>query len=254
MSMRGFLGIILLFAFATLTAGTQSPDDPKAFWERVIAAKGGRERLHAVTTLVVSVDGRQARAMDSGRPVGEIHNTYVHQLPDRFWLWEDTRPSRRTAFSVAVFNALNRTTWFASAGGAAVEQRYFESQLINVVQRDELTYLLETRFIQPTPAKLSMEPDGKTAVIEVHAPGFAKVTHRVDLKTYLPVESTVYFETFSHVLRIQSYTTIDGLKMPSRISGQDVSFTINPQIDPKLFDTPPDGVTHRDAWKKYLLK
>ena len=39
-----------------------------------------------------------------------------------------------------------------------------------------------------------------------------------------------------------------------RLRWTNIQFLINPDVDPKLFETPPSGVTQADAWKKFLRK
>lgn len=262
-----YLSVLLCGAFAAISSGLgQAPVDPMDFWEKMVAAKGGRQRLHAISGLVVNRDGQQSAPIDPGRPRGEIHETVVYQFPDRFWNWRDTRPSRQNAYSVSVSNGASRVAWFASGGGASKQHEYYEEDLVAIIHRDQIAYLLETRFVRPVPVSVSITKPG-VASVEATAPGFASIRFTVNTNTYLPIDcitsAWVKLPTTKkqvagtpHVIRIESYGAIDGLQLPSRLRGEvrNVSFAINPAVDQRLFETPPDYVSHRDEWKKYLRK
>jgi hypothetical protein len=259
--MRACFMFVWLVVSATVATHSQTTNDAKTFWDKMVDAKGGRERLRSISGLVLNINGRQEGTMDRGRQVGEIHNTFVYQFPDRYWFWEDTRPSRHNAFSVTVFNALSRRLWFSAGGVDAIEQVFSDSRTISILQRDQLMYLLESRFVQPEPKSLSFIDNGRIALVEASAPGFASIKYKVDTTTYLPVECAISWwlqqaASATHVMTIEGYAVVDGLKMPSRVRGQggELSFIINPKLDPRLFEEPPSAVTQRDAWKKYLVK
>ena len=100
--------------------------------------------------------------------------------------------------------------------------------------------------------------------MDVRADGFALVSYVIDTQTSLPLQVTLDAllshpqlppgRTYRSTYTLDGVVTVDGLRMPRRVDGEDVRFTINPDIDPQLFETPPDGVTSRDAWKKFLRK
>ena len=257
------LTTILSLATFVLAPGSRSPEDAASFWERMIAAKGGRERLQNVSSLVVNADGRQRRPVDPDRLRGQVHETMVYQFPDRYWNWEDTRPSRQDAFSATVFNAGTRQWWFSYGGRASIPQRWAPGNVVRVLQTDQVWYLLETRFVRPKPVKLTVDEAKRVGLLSATLPGFAEISYSVDLATYLVKECRLSWETAApgnqprpteaEVMVFEKYDQVDGLMMPVLVRGErsDLSYIVNPDIDPRLFETPPDGVNNRDAWKKY---
>ena len=126
-------------------------------------------------------------------------------------------------------------------------------------------YLLESALIRPELMRASSGKGG--IVLEGSAEGFASLMYVIDPKTYLPTSVTVVPPAVVVPEKpapvpgapvqyaIQSYAVVDGIQMPRVIKGVGtLSFLINPELDPSLFETPPDGVTSRDAWRKYLRR
>ena len=259
--MHRTIAAVLLGAVGALISPTPGQVDPQIVWERVIRAKGGREKLHAVSTLAWSIDGPKLNSAPD--VIGAERLEFVEAYPDRYWLWMDYRPGSM-GFHAEVWNAQKRF-WFQSNRGGKAHSIPWSSAAEWARRRDRtkhgLVFLLETSFVAPTLTKARTE--GDSIYLEGTAPQFISVTYTIDTATYLPRRIAVTPEaapewgplppalTTEYVIR--RYSAIDGIQMPTVIDGYgEVRFTINPAVDQKLFETPPDGVTSRDEWKKYL--
>ena len=261
---------VTFIVFAAIFSGLSQTegDNVTLTWERVVAAKGGRSRLHAVHTLVIRTnDLAPGGDQRFRRAVGTVQYEFVRAFPDRSWTWEDYRPGQM-GFAAEVFNISRRLNWESRRGGKAVPLRWSDSSeraLRSRLLEDQLIYLLETRFAKPTLRKTWR--DGDTVMIEGEAPGLQRLIYVIDGRSMLPRSITLtpapvalpdkpgLHPVPSESYEFDRYTSVDGIQMPSQVKGLgEVSFTVNPDIDPKLFETPPDGVTSRDEWRKYLKK
>jgi len=246
------VALILAGCSAALTAPRQVVD-AASVWDRMLAAKGGREKLHAVHTLVVST--RDPLAGFSRRDVaGGLKYEIVAAFPDRFWWWSDYRPGK-LGFDVQVWNRTARWWWATSNGRAAGQPewgpRLESDRRLEVLQ---LAYLLETQFVQPRLLR-AFEISGKAGrrvVVEAATPSTSRVRYTVDPTTYLP--ESVEIGTEGTAYQFSSWVNVDGIRMPQQDGKIALHFLINPNVDPKLFETPPDNVTSADAWKTFLRK
>jgi CubicO group peptidase (beta-lactamase class C family) len=57
-----------------------------------------------------------------------------------------------------------------------------------------------------------------------------------------------------YIYSFDGWSTVGGIQMLPRDGTTTLHFLINPDVDPKLFETAPDNVTREDAWKKFLRK
>ena len=234
------------------------PISADRLWDSMIAAKGGRPRLHAVRTLVFTAS---LPTPSSRQPRAEERQEYcfVFELPHRSWKWADYRPGR-LGFGVNSFD-LSTGKYWASQNGRVPEGVPVDRQLKLRFERDleqlQLLYFLETSYLRPRVLGVSTGQDG-TAMLDVQTPAVERVRYAVDLDTHLPRAATL-----THVLAsgarsevawsFDGVTDVDGLKMPRRVRGLgDVTFLINPRIDRRIFDQPMDAVTSGDACKQWV--
>lgn len=251
-----FAGAVLL-STASLSAGVQKPQpqdrelDAREVWERVIAAKGGREKLRAIHTIAWSGD-HPSTQLDRG----SRHVEVVEAFPDRQWMWENLVGS--VGIGVTVWN-LERRVRFDAWDGRRARMSWPENDLgLTSVREHRLMFLLESRYVSPSPQRAI---ERGNAIHLTATAGDLEAGYEIDRNTWLPSVAIVRKRgggvvfvrpgqqaQFRHELK--EYRSIDGIQMPSHVSsyGQ-MKFEFNPNIDPALFETAPDGVTDRSSWR-----
>lgn len=246
-------------------------------WEQTICAKGGREKLHAVRSLVVS---SRSKYLEGPEDIRGDHTESLFVLPDKLWQWVDSRPGA-FGLNISVLDFARPIGWELSdrwrsalrittkpdappnPGSPAyipnadsqfrfIKQRFLEEQLI---------YLMETKFLKPTLVgarrlKLgSRELDVIEGSLERE-----RVEFYLDPKSHLPLR--IAFITrlesgrdYVDVIRLSDYEDVDGIQMPQRVSwGTDednrTSYRINVDYDPAIFERPPRIDMGLEAWKR----
>ena len=238
----------------------QASASPQEFWESMLTAKGGRVRLQSVQALVFQSSTRYP-AWSRSDVVPGTQYEFVAQFPDRCWVWGDFRPGSM-GFSIAAWELSSGTHWLARNGMPA--RRFavtpdLARSLRRRLEELQVLYLLETKFLRPTIVSLVRHQDSPTAVLTVQTPEYSKVEYTVEVATRLPlaVRLTPRLPDGDGVpkhLFFEGDQDVSGVRMPRRVEGMgDVTFIVNPRIDPRLFTTAPDGVASRDAWRKWLL-
>ena len=151
----------------------------------------------------------------------------------------------------------------ARPGGGAV--RLHESSLGGgavVLEEAQLFYLLETRWVKPTPVSVSKgEVRGRRADVVRTILGDRTVDFYLDRETRLPLrvalisrlDGKVYqYKTFSE------YADVGGIQVPLvvRLDGGGklpTSFQFNVEYDRRIFEEPPSALAASDAWRAKLL-
>src|SRR5437870_3819397 len=128
-----------------------STQEAERLWELAIAAKGGRERLYAVQSLLVS-SGYRYKSKILGREVKtRFEDFYV--FPNKAWQWSDERP---TVFGLFVkMRNYDRNLNYLSYPNDPKSPRRLELAPSATSDRDiakaQLFYLMETRWQKPQP-------------------------------------------------------------------------------------------------------
>ena len=254
------LGVLFICAamLGTVSAQKNSLLSAEDVWNRAVAAKGGHERLRAIHTLVWSSDYSSWTSLW----FGGVHYEFVESYPDRVWLWEDHRP-HTLGFGAQVWNGGKRLDWAARKGGAAIAVPWSEEAARFVSRRTlqhQLLFLLESSVFRPVPRAVVRTSSGP--VLEFTLPGFTSVKVTLDETTSLP-KLLVFVPDFGpngppaseQTFTIEGYVDVDGIKMPKRVRELgDMRFVFNPNLNPALFESPPDNVFQRDHWKTFLVK
>jgi hypothetical protein len=267
----------IVVAFAVFASGfglqgqelTSERHAAVAAWNRMVAAKGGRERLHTVKTFRV-VERETPSVFDTRPHLVDRHTETVVDMPDRLWEWRDSRPNAKPpntpeyGFGARILNTSECLGWTSSNGGLArfVRAQQCEYGARTVISELILVYLLESADFQPTPLRVSQAGRNRVA-LEVEARGFNRVTYLVDTKTNLPVQLVVEHliqrtwdgsndivkSDWPRVYRLGSYRAASGVMVPTQVGRKRVTFEVNPSLDARLFTTLPDGVSDATAWR-----
>jgi hypothetical protein len=258
----------LLIHGKDLRSQTPADTDAATAWNRMVAAKGGRERLHSVQTFRATLREKVGRFTRYPGLISK-HTEKIFALPDKLWEWYDFRPEPIPTnkpgydFDARLKNTTECWEWSSTNGGRARFHSYTADCFVQRDYREQLLlYVLETRDFQPVPVRVTSSGRNRERV-EVRVPDFDSVSYLVDTKTSLPLELLVvplvkrtwdgsndivkgvpFLHTFG------PFREVSGIMMPTKVDGADVTSEINLAVDPKLFTTPPDGVADADAWRE----
>jgi hypothetical protein len=245
--------------------GIQVPAEPTperveatALWEKVIAAKGGRERLYKVANIVQS-----SRLTSKGSP--EMSQA-LYVFPNRAWIWQDAgRHFGGANVSIYDFdNMLVRFRWANETFARHWVPKLVERKPLDDVQAIDL---LETPWMHLRPVRAWSAKRGRDPMfIEckfTYADVPADVVFALDPRTLLPQRSVITFpalaldKTLQKSLEFLDYTDIDGIKMPTRIRHMEpikfeekVEYQFNVAYRADLFDTTPETEKGADGWRK----
>ena len=262
--------VLLAIAGAVLVAGCLSPsqvnasagvavsDDETAtkareLWEKVLEAKGGRERLRKITNLYVVADQGQG-----------YRQSTLNVFPDyRFdFAYEPVEENT----SIEVSNAKKGIVWWQIHGNAAKPRKY-EAEDVYRNLHAQVIYLLVTSDIDPVPLRLRKEWLGlkRVDVIEVEAQGW-RVDYYIDPKTHLPLRVVLpnglkahERGDMNHVITLDDYAAVDGVMMPHKATHtyttnpekleDRLKFEINAAYDPQVFEVAPTRRTNGESWR-----
>jgi hypothetical protein len=227
----------------------QTPCDAVQAWEKLIEAKGGREKLEGIRTFYFRERGSAGR---------DIRTLYA--MPRLFWQWDD---SHTPMFGVTVSQAdLDRGTTaslnVSSQFKPVLEKSTMPTKLVGVDDR-LAAYLIETKWLKPVPVgcKIGEEKQGTVVLLEAEAQG-ARLVYHLDATTYLPLRLSVPEGSLTWEHYLEDYQRVGGIMLPSRrreIFGSlvpvnlTVSYEINPAYDSELWKRDPSVEAGPDAWR-----
>ena len=215
--------------------------EARQIWEQAIAAKGGRERLQAVLNMVISTQ------------TDHIRREEVCVFPDKFWSWDDYRPSV-LGLTVEMYDYGRGKSYMVTNGqqneppAITKDSLGRKSLIIN-----QLDYLLETQWLKPTPISSTSAQIGshKVDVVQTTVEN-QRVDFAFDQKTHLLVNVKYYDIPREHTF--WEYDEIDGLKMPTAVqySGgpkYKAAIKLNVDYDQSIFLKPPAIRAGPLVWK-----
>jgi len=213
-------------------------------WEALIRAKGGRERLHSVTNMIIEEPG--------------VTDLYV--FPNSQWHFAPF--SDKWGKPIPALSVWAGSLWYVcNAGGIVSAETYDNSNRDDVY---EATYLLETKWTKPELLRVERIRKDKNQldVIETKV-GEKRVDFVFESEELLVYEVWWYYKgVVSQKYRFSDYTEINGIKVPRKIAWSlndfkfkglddpgDLKIMLNVDYDPEIF-THPTKATTADAWKR----
>ena len=254
---------VLLLAAVLVMGQTREPDAVRQVWERMIEAKGGRDRLLEVDSLLMVWPRR-----------GDPDRLWYHDLyvfPNRSWRWADHRPDDVFGLHLDVWdgngrwitdgwpsdNYRIRTVWTTPHGA---EQ--------HALIRAQTVYLLESRWLRPELLGLETGRIGfrRYDVITANVGG-NRLQYYVDRETSLVRRVQVpegsesdIFDIFRDgaVWDLEDYVSVDGIMMPSRVEWDQSGtkntyhweYSFNVDYDPEAFSRRPALEDGPEGWKR----
>lgn len=267
------LGIFLLCCLAaslwltpwTIGAPEQVEHDSSALarelWEQALEAKGGRERLHAVSSIHKSL-----RSLRKALTKRTHHELYV--FPNKYWGWHDERGSRYFGLSMTMYNQDRKLYFGAREGKEIYRSRDPIVPGRQRLQEVQLVHLMESRWLKPTPVRVWTEGRGsrKVDVVETRVDDM-QVEYYLDRESHLPVRVRYEMrirkggkEEWLYEFRIKEYMEVDGIKLGRRVDAKHIfpgwfvkkeyDWELNVDYDPCIFEGPPRIEDGPDGWRR----
>jgi hypothetical protein len=230
--------------------------EARRIWEQAIAAKGGRERLHAVQNLVISTVGNYATS--SGK-TNTVRTEAFFVFPNKIWIWSDYRPDV-LGLTVEMLNFDSNTRYFINSDNpppmplSIPNNEKSEARIYGL-----LSYLPETEWLKPILVRASTSKIGRHSVDVVQTTvGDKRVDFAFDRETHLPIRVSYYHARGDkYVLdvaeNLSDYTKVNGIKVPQRreVDGSvdRISIQINVPYNEDIFTKPPSIAAGPEAWK-----
>ena len=225
-------------------ATSATRDHAQALWEQAIKAKGGRERLCAVESVVVMWYGR---GLFTGR---RLRGVVLYAFPDRLWWWWDQRPTK-LGTDVRSYDAARRPN---------------PEDSLDLLS-EQLQDFMETRWLKPEPLWVERATvRGKSAdMIHTREGDEYLADFYIDPETHLPERVVVFARSRReenlgdfyrcHEARLDDYAPIQGIQMPRMValwsSGLSPAvYQINVRYDREVFERKPRFEDGPFAWEE----
>ena len=254
---RSAFVFLFLLVVAASTMGRsidQSEDQTNArlLWEKAISAKGGRDQLHNVRSLVMSYEETVRNFLGIVVHRGTVERLYV--FPDKRWEWDDGLPPpfRLTVRSLDIEHDV-RCYFYEGASAPKCKRATDSPEAEESLTQFQYLYLLETKWVKPIPFDVSVERIGLKKVNVVHTRFSDKrINYWLDRKTHLPIRVALFYGTGDKprlTVDFSEYAPVAGIQMPQRQNRGRISFEINPDYDNQIFRSlsPPAGPK---AWRR----
>lgn len=228
-------------------------------WEQAIAAKGGRNRLHAIRNMVISSHGRYKAYL---LKENQFRQETLYLFPDKYWAWDDYRPDI-FGLRVSMYNLETNMKYVISDGEPTClpepitdKERGVQRKILERVQ---LIFLLETQWVKPSLVKASVGNVGGRLVDIVQAEiGERRVDFAIDRETHLPIRVSFYSvdrgETYVENVDLSDYVEVEGIKMPRVVKSEGsaavrVSYQFNVKYNEEIFNKPPSLKAGPEVWR-----
>jgi hypothetical protein len=250
---------LLFSAVALPIEQAQNEKLAQRLWEQMISAKGGRERLRNVHTVL---QRHLTRYRSLTFKDGKVRWDMLCGLPDRFWEWSDFR---LFGFNLDVWNFEEDVHYFRRyhRGPPAGVLTYMDTAADNgrelvFRRRIQLVYLNETEWFKPKPIgvlKGKGIPRGVDA-IQTMADG-ARVDFYLNRRTHLPSAIIDYHQgedrndpSGGHRYVLSRYELVDGVRTPTVVDGgRPFEIVFNPAYREDTFTTAPFEEEGPEGWK-----
>ena len=232
-------------------------------WEQMVKAKGGRERLHAVTNVLL-ISGDKPKDMGI--------ELYVY--PDKSWRWTQAPPAPNFA-SVHMVN-LDRNVYLTAnnvepRAKMPVEMTDWRRRAIKwEMLQGACAHLLETKWMQPQPLRVTRQRVGgklmdviETLLRDAASGHEERMDFVVEPELLLVYRVVQYYEGEPvSFYCFDDYAAVDGIQMPRRTGKTNYRFwneqcrypyalkaQFNVDYDKSIFERPPSVAAGPQAWK-----
>lgn len=260
--------VMMVFFIANLPAQTTVNDRPAAteseqrraekLWEQIIEAKGGREKLHSVTNMVLT----------KGNSPDNL-GVYFDVFPYKSWTWRKGPPTPKVIW-IDMVN-LDYGVYLTAGNEGLLRNDRVSKERHDMIVRETIghacVYLLETKWLQPKPVRVERKKIDKELldVVETQLSDPAigieeRMDFAVEPETLLVRWVVEYYQgkPLSYYY-FDGYTTVDGIQVPLRYGDlwsfterkyfMPLKFDFNVDYNKQLFEKPPTVEAGSDAWK-----
>jgi hypothetical protein len=225
--------------------------EARRFWDAVVKAKGGRERLESVQNLLVQYTRKQQPTL-----------IQLFAFPDKYWEWSYGPPFPEVAMGFYKGEA----GLYYSISDTGV-QPVTNSDPQGWMDKGSVVLLLETRWVKPEPVKVTRQRRGGQLVDVIETKvGDERIDFTVDIESLLVLNVSRYSKDYKHGTEpwwseyFSDYVNIDGIQMPLKEALDnthvglahnwlDMRCRINVVYDPDFFDAPPQLSAGTEAWR-----
>jgi hypothetical protein len=241
------------------TLEVSSRQEAKELWEQAVLAKGGRDKLQAVSNMLASsrIKGRKYIF----KPI-TLHYENFFVFPYRSWSWIDERESGLFGLKVEMLN-LERNLSYLTYPNDPESPRVFPicpdctDKRYSII-RAQLRFLMESHWVRPVPLGMSRESIEfkQVDVVQTLVNG-ERVDFALDQKSHLPLKFSHYYkfrgEEIIYTESMSDYVEVSGIKVPKKFTKygfkHEVEYQINIPYTERLFEHPPTIEAGPDAWK-----
>jgi hypothetical protein len=248
-----FISLFLAASFCgDASQQSQRAKDAKALWEKAIIAKGGREQLYTVDSLVLSYQETVRNFL--GIPVhrGIVERLYV--FPDKSWGWDDGLPPpfRLSIQSVDLERNVRCHVYAGTTPRCGVTRQTGSSPSEDEgILQAQYLYLMETRWVRPIPVDVT-KSESKFDVLHTRL-GDKKIDYFLDRKTHLPMQVAIFYGSGDNptlTVEFSKYMRVGAIQMPGKQNRGRISFQINPAYDEGIFARVPALTDGPHAWQQ----
>jgi hypothetical protein len=232
---------------------SQSTQQAQTLWEQAVEAKGGREQLYRVNSLLISYRETARNFLGFVVHRGDVERLYV--FPDKMWGWDDGLPPpfHLTVNLLDIGRDRRCTLYKGAAAPICGPARQRNTPLDDGLVQVQLLYLLETRWVKPTPVSVTKEKIGSRKVDVLHMLFRDKrVDYFLDGKTHLPMRVSIFYGAGARPtisIDLSDYAPVGGVLMPGQQKSAKINFQINPTYDERVFTRPPSIEAGPKAWR-----
>ncbi len=251
-----FIFLLPASAVASKAQESQNAGQAEALWEQAIAAKGGREQLYRISSLVMSYQETVRNFLGLTMHRGIVERLYV--FPGKSWEWDDGLPPpfRLIVRSINLERNLRCHVYGRASAWACGPARQANSPPDERIIQVQYLYLMETRWVKPVPLRVTKSRIGLKKVDVLHTRvDNRRVDYFLDRKTHLPVRVAVFYgsgDRATLAFDLSEYVTVSGIQMPSKQKRGRINFQINPHYDESIFINPPSVEAGPQAWQRSL--
>jgi hypothetical protein len=250
-----FVGAILVLwqpgSVGASQAVLHNREQAQKLWDVAITAKGGRDRLHEVSSLLIWYEETTRNFLGIVVHRGHVESLYV--FPGKVWAWDDGLPPPfRLTVGVMDLDRDFACRVLDSKSPICGNVRKFGSR--EGIDEAQYLYLMETKWIKPNPISLRKDRIGlkPVDVLETEL-GDKRILYFLNRKTHLPQRVDVFRGNSRKArlsLEFSEYVSVSGIQMPGKQKRGRINFILNPQYDETVFSRPPLISAGPKAWQK----
>jgi len=232
---------------------SQRARDARALWEQAIIAKGGRDQLYRVNSLVLSYRETVRNFLGIAVHSGIVERLYV--FPDKSWGWDDGLPPpfRLSIQSVDLERNVRCHVYAGTTPVCGVARKTGSPSEDEGIVQAQYLYLMETRWVRPVPLDVT-KSESKFDVLHTRL-GDKRIDYFLNRKTHLPMRVAVFYGSSGKptlTVEFSKYLRVGTIQMPGKQKRGSISFQINPPYDEAIFTRLPSLTTGPHAWQRGL--